>query len=48
MESIWSQSCTIPQRQPLTGDLEVEAAVIGGGMAAGILAAFLLQDIALD
>ena len=39
MESIWSQSCTIPQRQPLTGDLEVEAAVIG---------AFLLQDIALD
>ncbi len=29
MESIWSQSCTIPQRQPLTGDLEVEAAVIG-------------------
>ncbi len=47
MESIWSQSCTIPQRQPLTGDLEVEAAVIGGGMA-GILAAFLLQDIALD
>ena len=47
MESIWSQSCTIPQHQPLTGDLEVEAAVIGGGMA-GILAAFLRQDIALD
>lgn len=43
MESIWSQSCTIPQRQPLTGDLEVEAAVIGGGMA-GILTAFLLQE----
>lgn len=47
MGSIWSQSCTIPQRQPLTVDLEVEAAVIGGGMA-GILTAFLLQDIALD
>ena len=43
MESIWSQSCTIPPRQPLTGDLEVEAAVIGGGMA-GILTAFLLQE----
>ena len=47
MESIWSQSGTIPQRQPLTGDLEVEAAVIDGGMA-GILTAFLRQNIALD
>lgn len=36
-----------PASAPEGGDLEVEAAVIGGGMA-GILAAFLRQDIALD
>lgn len=43
MESIWSQTCHIPRRPPLPGDLETEVAVIGAGMA-GILTAFLLQE----
>ena len=42
MESIWAQSCSIPERDRLNGDMETEIAVIGGGMA-GILTAFLLQ-----
>ena len=43
MESIWSQSCKIHGREHLPGDMEVEAAVIGAGMA-GILTAFALQE----
>lgn len=43
MESIWSQSCIIPERDCLPGDIEVEAAVIGAGMA-GVLTAFALQE----
>ena len=43
MESIWSQSCKIRKREHLCGNLEVEAVVIGAGMA-GILTAFALQD----
>lgn len=42
MESIWSQSCSIPGREPLSGKVEAEVAVIGGGMA-GMLTAFALQ-----
>lgn len=42
MESIWAQSCSIPERDRLNGDMETEIAVIGGGMA-GILTAFFLQ-----
>lgn len=42
MESIWSQSCQIPGREPLSGNVEAEVAVIGGGMA-GMLTAFALQ-----
>lgn len=42
MESIWAQSCSIPARERLNGDMETEIAVIGGGMA-GILTGFLLQ-----
>lgn len=42
MESIWAQSCSIPVRERLNGDMETEIAVIGGGMA-GILTAYLLQ-----
>ena len=42
MESIWAQSCSIPERERLNGDMETEIAVIGGGMA-GILTAFFLQ-----
>lgn len=42
MESIWSKTVEIPHRAPLSGDLEVEAAIIGAGMA-GILTAYLLK-----
>ena len=42
MESIWSQTCEIKAREPLTGDRETEIAVIGGGMA-GILTAAALH-----
>ena len=38
MESIWSKTAEIPARPRLEGDLKVEAAVIGGGMA-GVLTA---------
>lgn len=43
MQSIWSQSCSIPQRESLPGNLEVEVAVIGAGMA-GVLTASALQE----
>ena len=43
MDSIWSQSCSIRKREALPGNLEVEVAVIGAGMA-GILTAFALQE----
>lgn len=42
MESIWSKTTKIPERPVLQGDLTVEAAVIGGGLA-GILTAYLLK-----
>lgn len=41
MKSIWSET-KIPPRHPLTTDQEVEAAVIGAGMA-GILTAYFLS-----
>ncbi len=43
MDSIWSQTCQIPERAPLEGDIETEVAVIGAGMA-GVLIASALQD----
>lgn len=43
MKSIWSQSCNIRERECLPGNLEVEAVIIGAGMA-GILTAFALQE----
>lgn len=43
MESIWTKTCQLPQREPLPGDKTCEIAVIGGGMA-GILIASFLQD----
>ena len=43
MKSIWSQSCNIRERECLPGNLEVEAVIIGAGMA-GILTAFTLQE----
>ena len=43
MESIWSKTAEIPARPRLEGDLKVEAAVIGGGMA-GVLTAWQLRQ----
>lgn len=42
MKSIWNQTCHIPGRNRLPGDLDTEVAVIGGGLA-GILTAFYLS-----
>lgn len=42
MESLWSKTETLPQRDPLPGNITVDAAVIGGGMA-GILTAYQLR-----
>lgn len=43
MQFLWSQSCKIPQRRCLPGDLEVDIVVIGAGMA-GVLTAHFLQE----
>ena len=42
MGSIWTAETEIRSREPLSGDISVEAVVIGAGMA-GILAAYYLQ-----
>lgn len=42
MKSIWTESVSIPKRNPLSGNKRTEVVVIGGGMA-GILTAFYLQ-----
>lgn len=42
MESIWNSTTKIPNRDPLTEDITVDTAVIGGGMA-GILIAYELK-----
>ncbi len=42
MESIWTESLTLPGRDALKGDIQTDVAVIGGGMA-GILTAYLLK-----
>lgn len=42
MESIWSKTTELPQRERLSGNITVDAAVIGGGMA-GILTAYQLR-----
>ena len=47
MESIWSKNTCFPERTPLSGDISVQAAVIGGGMA-GILTAYLLKEKGID
>lgn len=47
MESIWSREVEIPKREPLNGDKEVFAVVIGAGMT-GILAAYYLQQQGLE
>ena len=42
MESIWSESCRFKEREPLSGDIQAEIAVIGAGIA-GLLTASALQ-----
>lgn len=42
MKSIWNESCSLPNRDSLKGDLVVDTIVIGAGMA-GVLTAYLLQ-----
>ena len=44
MESVWSKSTKIPEREPLDGNIFTEAAVIGAGMT-GILTAYFLQEL---
>lgn len=47
MESIWSKTEQMPEREPLSGNITVDAAVIGGGMA-GILTAYQLRKRGMD
>ena len=47
MESIWSRTCDIRKREPLRGDSEADAVVIGGGMA-GILTAYQLEKAGIE
>ena len=42
-KSVWSMSDVIPEREPLDGNLTVEAVVIGAGLA-GVLTAHFLQE----
>lgn len=42
MDSIWTRDCPMPARPPLTGEVQADAAVIGGGMA-GVLTAYFLH-----
>lgn len=42
MKSIWSESIQIKEREPLSGDIKTEIAVIGAGLA-GLLTASALQ-----
>ncbi len=47
MESIWTKTCRMPAFPSLTAGMDVDVAVIGGGMA-GILTAYLLKDSGLS
>ena len=47
MESIWTQSASIPPRAALDRDLETDVVVIGAGMA-GVLTAWFLQQYGVD
>jgi len=43
MNSLWTDTVSIPERESLRGDIKTEAVVIGGGLA-GILTARLLEE----
>ena len=47
MGSIWSDTTCLEPRPALSGDLEAEAVVIGGGMA-GILTAYYLKERGIE
>ncbi len=47
MESIWSKTTELPERGSLPGDITVDTAVIGGGMA-GILTAYQLRKRGIE
>lgn len=42
MESIWSKDTRIEKRPHLSGDINTDAVIIGGGLA-GILTAYMLN-----
>ncbi len=43
MKSVWSDTCSLPERESLFGDYVADAVVVGAGMA-GLLTAYLLQQ----
>lgn len=43
MQSVWSDSCSFRRRDSLNSDIDVEAVVIGAGMA-GLLTAYMLKN----
>lgn len=43
MKSVWSDTCSFPERDSLKEDVVVDAAIIGAGMA-GLLTAYLLKE----
>ena len=47
MESIWTKTCRMPAFPSLSSDMDVDVAVVGGGMA-GILIAYFLKDSGLS
>ncbi len=47
MESIWTRETKIKSRESLPGDMEIEAVVIGAGMA-GILTAYYLKQAGVN
>ena len=46
-ESIWNRTASLRPREPLSGDRQADAAVIGGGLA-GILTAHFLRAAGLE
>ena len=47
MNSIWTESTTLPQFQALEGSIKTDVLIIGGGIA-GILCAHFLQEKGVD
>ena len=44
MQSLWSSETKLKAREPLKGDMSIDTAVIGGGMAGLLIAYFLKQN----